>query len=81
MTAMQFDSRRISGASGYLELIWRSDVGRPDGAIPQAIAVITDIYGSARHPFYVGIYGIHEVTGPSVALVKEELFSLIESGQ
>lgn len=78
---MQFDSRRVSSARGYLELIWRSDIERPKGATPQAIACITDIYGSVRRPFYVGMYGIHEVQGCTVAAVKEQLFALIEAGQ
>jgi hypothetical protein len=77
---MIFNSRRAD-CSGYLELIWRADVPRPDGATPQAIAYITDMYGSIRKPWYFGAYGIHTVEGPTVASVKAELFSLIEAGQ
>lgn len=77
---MQFDSRRAN-CPGYLEFIWRSDVERPEGAHPQAIAYITDIYSTPRTRRFYGSYGIHVVEGPTVAAVKEELFALIESGQ
>jgi hypothetical protein len=61
------DSHRISSARGYLEII------RQDG---RDVAYVTDIYGP-----YVGVYGVHEVVGRTVADVKTELFGLIESGQ
>lgn len=68
-----YSTRRINSARGYLEVIHRDDA---------LIAYITDLYGSTPHnPLYVGIFGIHEVSGRTVAAVKEELFSLIESGQ
>lgn len=68
---MKLESHRVHSANGYLELI------REQGAI-RFLAHITDHYGSNR---YVGIYGIHEVIGGTVADVKAELFRLIESGQ
>jgi hypothetical protein len=77
---MRFNSRRAD-CSGYLELIWRTDTPLPEGATPQAIAYITDTYGTPRKPWYFGSYGIHTVEGPTVASVKQELFSLIEAGQ
>ena len=48
---MQFDSR-LAGGSGYLELIWRTDVPREPGANPQAIAYVTDVYGTRRKPWF-----------------------------
>lgn len=72
---MRFASRRAS-CPGYLEFIWRSDVERPAGVNPQAIAMITEIDGA-----YHGVYGIHTVVGPTVAACKAELFALIEAGQ
>lgn len=77
---MKFDSR-LAGGSGYLELIWRTDVERAPGVNPQAIAYVTDMYGTRRKPWFCGVYGIHVVEGPSVAAVKTELFDLIEAGQ
>ena len=78
---MQLDSRRVDQDGFYKELIWRTDVERPEGTTPQAIAVIMrdDEAESARR-FY-GIYGIHTVSGPTVSAVKQELFDLIEAGQ
>lgn len=76
---MEFDSRRVPEARGYLEFIYRTDDDRPDGPTP--VAYITDIYGTILRPFYVGFYGIHEVKGRTVCAVKEQLFALIESGQ
>jgi len=35
---MRFDSRRAS-CPGYLEFIWRTDIERPAGTNPQAIAL------------------------------------------
>lgn len=78
---MEFYSRRVADVRGYLEFIYHTDDDRPDSPTPRAVAYITDIYGSVRNPFYVGVYGIHEVKGRTVAAVKEQLFSLIESGQ
>lgn len=78
---MQFDSRRASGTSHYLEFIWRTDNQEQQGQTLQAIAYITDIYGEPTKPWFTAYYGIHEISGPSVAGVKEELFRLIESGQ
>ena len=72
---MQFDSRRAD-ADGYLEFIWRKD-SRPEGTRPQAIAFITDM-GYRHEQWFFGCYGIHTVQGPTVAAVKEQLFSLIE---
>lgn len=69
---MSYDSRRISSARGYLEII------RQDG---RDIAYVTDIYGTESQTCYVGVYGIHEVAGRTVADVKTELFKLIEAGQ
>lgn len=77
---MQFDTRRAT-CPGYLEFIWRTDTPLPSGANPQAIAYITDTYGTPRKPWFCGVYGIHVVEGPSVASVKSELFALIEAGQ
>lgn len=68
-----YDTRRIESARGYLEVISRDSC---------PIAYITDHYGgSIRNPIYLGVYGIHEVVGRTVCAVKEELFSLIESGR
>lgn len=72
---MQFDSRRAD-ADGYLEFIWLTDVPRPEGVRPQAIALITEAEGA-----YHGIYGLQTVVGPTVSAVKQELFALIEAGQ
>lgn len=70
---MKYSTRRINSARGYLEVIHRDDA---------PIAYITDLYGSTTHkPLYVGIYGIHEIQGRTVADVKHELFSLLDSGQ
>ena len=77
---MQFDSR-LADADGYLEFIWRTDVERPEGTTPQAIAYITDIYGDDGKPWFHGVYGIHTVSGPTVSAVKQELFDLIKAGQ
>ena len=77
---MQFDSRRAT-CPGYLEFIWRTDIPREPDANPQAIAYITDTYSTPRKPWFCGVYGIHVIEGPSVASVKSELFTLIESGQ
>ena len=77
---MQFDSRRVD-CDGYLELIWRSDVERAAGVTPQAIAYITDRYGSKRRDWFYGHYGIHSVEGPTVTAVKQELFALMEAGR
>lgn len=66
---MKYDTRRISSARGYLEVINRDNA---------PIAYITDAYGG---DFYVGIYGIHEVQGRTVADVKHELFALLDAGQ
>jgi len=78
---MQFDSRRAN-ADGYLELIWRTDVPRPEGVRPQAIALITsEVDLSTGEPCFYGVYGIHTVDGPTVSAVKQELFALIEAGQ
>jgi hypothetical protein len=77
---MQFDSRRAT-CPGYLEFIWRTDIPLPEGANPQAIAYITDTYSTPRKPWFCGVYGIHVIEGPSIASVKSELFTLIESGQ
>jgi hypothetical protein len=77
---MKFDSRRAD-CRGYLEFIWRADTPIPEGGNPQAIAYITDAYGTPRKPWFCGVYGVHVVEGASVASVKTELFSLIEAGQ
>jgi hypothetical protein len=69
---MKYYSSRINSACGYLEVIHRDNA---------PIAYITDAYGSIRDPLYVGIYGIHEVTGRTVAAVKTELFALLDAGQ
>ena len=69
---MTYNSHRISSARGYLEII------RQDG---RDIAYVTDIYGTESRPYYVGVYGINEVAGRTVADVKAELFELIEAGQ
>jgi hypothetical protein len=74
---MKFASRRVD-ADGYLELIWRTDVERPEGATPQAIAYISSACGGK--PWYWGVYGIFKVSGPTVSDVKQELFQLIETG-
>jgi len=76
---MEFDSRRAN-CDGYLEFIWRTDVMRKEGATPQAIAYITDTYGTPAKPWFTAYYGIHEISGPTVSGVKQELFDLIESG-
>lgn len=73
---MRFASRRAS-CPGYLEFIWRSDVERPAGVNPQAIALVTLGADGA----YYGMYGLHTVVGPTVADCKQELFALIEAGQ
>lgn len=73
---MRFASRRAE-CPGYLEFIWRSDIERPEGVNPQAIALITDTDDGR---FY-GMYGLHTVAGPTVAAVKAGLFALIEGGQ
>lgn len=70
---MKFDSRRAD-VIGYLEFIWRTDVPRPEGVRPQAIALITEAPGGR----FQGMYGLRTVTGSTVAAVKEQLFSLIE---
>ena len=72
---MRFDSRRAT-CPGYLEFIWRSDIERPAGTNPQAIALITEADGA-----YHGMYGLHTVVAPTVSACKAELFSLIEAGQ
>ena len=77
---MRFDSRRAN-CPGYLEFIWRADQPLPEGGNPQAIAYITDAYGTPRKPWFCGVYGIHVVEGASVSTVKPDLFSLIEAGQ
>jgi hypothetical protein len=76
MSTPRYGNRRAD-CSGYLEFIWR-ETGAPN---PQAIAYITDIYGTPRRPWYCGVYGIHVVEGPTVADVKAELFSLLDAGQ
>lgn len=70
---MKFNTKRAD-CDGYLELIWRTDL---EGSYQQ-LAYITDQYGTIRKPWYVGFYGIFEVSGPTVAAVKQELFSIIE---
>lgn len=81
VSAMQFDSRRAD-ADGYLEFIWRTDVPRPEGVRPQAIALITsEVDLSTGEPCFYGVYGIHTVVGATVADCKAELFALIEAGQ
>jgi hypothetical protein len=72
---MQFDSRRAD-ADGYLEFIWRTDVPRPEGVRPQAIALITGAEGA-----YYGMYGLYTVVAATVSACKAELFALIEAGQ
>lgn len=64
-----YHTRRINSARGYLEVISCGDA---------PIAYITDAYGG---DFYVGIYGIHEIQGRTVADVKQELFTLLDAGQ
>ena len=78
--SMTFDSR-LADADCYLELIWRTDVPRPEGTRPQAIAYVTGCYSTPRKPWFYGCYGIHTCEGPTVADVKQELFALIEAGQ
>jgi hypothetical protein len=78
---MKFDSRRAD-ADGYLEFIWRTDVPRPEGIRPQAIALITsEVDLSTGEPCFYGIYGLHTVVGSTVHDCKQELFALIEAGQ
>jgi hypothetical protein len=78
---MQFNSRRAD-ADGYLEFIWRTDVPRPEGVRPQAIALITDEFDlSTGERHFYGIYGLHTVVGSTVSACKQELFALIEAGQ
>jgi hypothetical protein len=78
---MQFNSRRAD-ADGYLEFIWRTDVPRPEGVRPQAIALITDEFDlSTGERHFYGIYGLHTVVAATVADCKAELFALIEAGQ
>ena len=72
---MNFASRRAN-CPGYLEFISDADSKAEN---PQSIAYITDVYGTPRKPYYCGVYGIHVVEGRSVAAVKTELLSLIES--
>lgn len=72
---MRFASRRAS-CPDYLEFIWRSDIERPAGVNPQAIALITEVAGR-----YHGMYGLHTVVAPTVSACKAELFALIEAGQ
>lgn len=76
---MKFDSRRAD-CDGYLEFIWRSDVERPEGVTPQAVAYITDQYSTKNRTWFYGHYGIHSVEGPTVEAVKQELFALMEAG-
>lgn len=63
-----YSTRRINSARGYLEVIHRDNA---------PVAYITDAYGD----FFVGIYGIHEIQGRTVAAVKQELFALLDAGQ
>ena len=80
---MQFDSRRAD-ADGYLEFIWRTDVPRPAGVRPQAIAYVTDWTSDDSTPSeqrFCGVYGTHVVDGSTVSAVKRDLFALIEAGQ
>lgn len=73
---MEFTSRRAN-CPGYLEFVWRSDIERPAGVTPQAVALITEGADGA----YYGMYGLHTVVAPTVSACKEELFALIEAGQ
>lgn len=78
---MKFDSRRAD-ADGYLEFIWRTDVPRPEGVRPRAIALITSETDlSTGEQCFYGIYGLHTVVGSTVSACKQELFALIEAGQ
>ncbi len=69
---MQLYSERKQSAPGYLELIYNKD---PKANHTQAIAYVT-----STDDGYSGHYGIYEVTGSTVASVKEELFSIITEG-
>ena len=73
---MRFDSRRAD-CPGYLEFVWRSDIERPAGVNPQAIALITDGDDGRYH----GMYGLQTVVASTVSACKAELFALIEAGQ
>jgi hypothetical protein len=76
-----YTSRRVPDANGYVEFIYRLAPDQPLGRELEPIAAITDIYGSPTRPWFVAHYGIHEIAGPSVADVKQELFQLIDNGQ
>lgn len=76
MTTPRYGNRRAN-CPGYLEFIWRLPTDAPH---PQAIAYITDAYGTPRKPWFCGVYGIHVIEGPTVAAVKEELFTLLDAG-
>lgn len=75
MTAPRYGNRRAD-CSGYLEFIWRLPTDAPN---PQAIAYITDIYGTSRKPWYYGCYGTQVVEGPTVADVKAQLFPILDA--
>ena len=77
---MRFDSRRIDQNGFYKEEIWRTDVERPEGTTPQAIAYIISNDKAGNACRFYGYYGIHTVSGPTVSAVKQELFDLIEAG-
>lgn len=79
---MNVSSRRAN-CPGYLEFIY-ADIELPDiepDVSRRAIAYITDTYSTPRKPWFCGVYGVHVIEGPSIASVKSELFTLIESGQ
>jgi hypothetical protein len=78
MSTPRYGNRRAN-CPGYLEFIWRVTPDLPEGVTPQAVAYITDVYGTPRKPWYCAAYGIHVIEGPTVAAVKEELFALLDA--
>lgn len=78
---MDVTTKRID-APGYLEFIWKTrDLKQQGPGKAPVLAYITDIYGEPARPWYTAVYGIHWISGPTVAAVKEELFSMIDNGQ
>ena len=76
---MNVTAKRID-APGYLEFIWKTkDLEQQGQGRAPVLAYITDIYGEPTRPWYVAIYGNEIMAGPTVAQVKETLFSLIDN--
>lgn len=65
-----YHSKRIENYPGYIEHIYKKQGGEN-----RRIATIIDDKDQ-----FICHYGLHQIVGPSVASVKEELFATINQG-